>query len=296
MKVLKFGGTSVGSIESLLLVKEIVEACEEQVIVVVSAMSGVTNELLAIVDEALKHRHADYTARLHKLLKRHQSTIEAVVPREAQFQCSNAVESFVNDNLQPLAEMLDVNTQLDSSMVEIIRNAVVCHGEVLSSAIVSCMIAGAEPHFAPNFIKTCITGDAMVLDWKNTEELVKKEFVGSTVPVHVVQGFIASDYATGMKTTLGRGGSDYTAAIIAAVLGARQLEIWTDVDGFYDSDPRTNDQAKLIPEMTYEQAQKLCDAGAKVIYPPTIAPVAVRHIPVLVKNTFNASAPGTLIN
>ena len=113
--------------------------------------------------------------------------------------------------------------------------------------------------------------------------------------VHVAQGFISRDKDSGDVTNLGRGGSDYTAAILAALLDAEALEIWTDVDGFMTADPRTHPDATVIPQMTYAQAQEMCDAGAKVIYPPTIAPVAMKHIPVWVKNTFNPAAPGTVI-
>ncbi len=113
--------------------------------------------------------------------------------------------------------------------------------------------------------------------------------------VHVAQGFISRDKQSGDVTNLGRGGSDYTAAILATLLDAEALEIWTDVDGFMTADPRTHPDATVIPQMTYAQAQEMCDAGAKVIYPPTIAPVAMKHIPVWVKNTFNPAATGTVI-
>ncbi len=124
---------------------------------------------------------------------------------------------------------------------------------------------------------------------------MKVEFEGTEEQRIVVQGFIAEDVETGVKTNLGRGGSDYTGAILAAILNADCLEIWTDVDGFMTADPRKDPNATVIPEMTYEEAQRMCDEGAKVIYPPTIAPVAGKHIPVWVKNTFNPSAVGTVI-
>ena len=294
MKVLKFGGTSVGSVESLLNVKSIVEACEEQVIVVVSAMSGVTDYLLHIAERAAAHE-AGYESEIDALYDRHVATINAVVPAEHRNECVAVMDTFIKQSLPQLYAMLYSNPDLDEVAVETLREAIVCHGEVLSSAIVASMIAEAVPHFSPRFIKTHEVDGYRQLNWPLTEQRVTEEFAGDEHPIHVIQGFIAGDTDSDLKTTLGRGGSDYTAAIVAAVLEASQLEIWTDVDGFYDSDPKRNSDAKLIERMTYDEAQALCDAGAKVIYPPTIAPVAMKNIPVLVKNTFNPSAPGTII-
>ncbi|MBO4485649.1 MAG: bifunctional aspartate kinase/homoserine dehydrogenase I, partial [Prevotella sp.] len=128
-----------------------------------------------------------------------------------------------------------------------------------------------------------------------TERLVKEMFKGKDSPVAVVPGFIASDVATGHVTNLGRGGSDYTAAVLAAVLGADALEIWTDVDGFMTADPKVISNAYTIDELSYVEAMELCNFGAKVVYPPTIYPAFHKNIPILIKNTFNASAPGTII-
>lgn len=291
---MKFGGTSVGSVEALQSVKKIVEATTDQVIVVVSALSGVTNRLVEMTRLAQAH-DMSYEAMLPELVERHRAIVEAVVPPSAQGSCLRVVNTFINESLASSLGLLAANDGLAPEMVEAASDAIVSHGEVLSSAIVSCMLPRCKPHFAPAFIHTTDDADGRIVDWADTERLVLKEWSGDLTRVHVTQGFIAADSRTGVKTTLGRGGSDYTAAILAAILGAEALEIWTDVDGFYDKDPRTHPDARLLPRMTYAQAQALCDAGAKVIYPPTLAPVAARGIDVWVKNTFNPSAPGTVI-
>lgn len=294
MKVLKFGGTSVGSVDSLLNVKKIVESCDEQVIVAVSALGGVTNQLLEMCDMAQNHDGA-WESILLRVKQRHLDIIEAVVPAAAQDQCKQVIEQFIDGNLRSYYGTLQLNEDLDEVIVGQLRDAIVAHGEIMSSAIVSCMIENATPHFSPRFIKTHDINGERRLDWEATEEMVKVEFEGTQEQRIVVQGFIAEDVETGIKTNLGRGGSDYTGAILAAILNADCLEIWTDVDGFMTADPRKDPNATVIPEMTYEQAQEMCDAGAKVIYPPTIAPVAGKGIPVWVKNTFNPTAVGTVI-
>lgn len=293
MKVLKFGGTSVGTAESLTNVKQIVTACKGQVIVVVSALGGVTNQLIQMADLAEAHSD-EWESILEQVKARHMSVIDAVVPDDRQAQCKTVIEGFISEGLYSYYAMLYANNQLPPAYKEQLRDAIVSHGEIMSSAIVASMIDGAVPHYAPNFIKTKDVDYERILD-NASFELITKEFGGRLEQVHVTQGFIAEDSTDGKKTNLGRGGSDFTAALIAAALDAEALEIWTDVDGFMTADPRTNPDATVIPQMTYAQAQEMCEAGAKVIYTPTIGPVAFKHIPVWVKNTFNPSATGTVI-
>ena len=293
MKVLKFGGTSVGTAESLTNVKQIVTACKGQVIVVVSALGGVTNQLIQMADLAEAHSD-EWESILEQVKARHMSVIDAVVPNDRQAQCKTVIEGFISEGLYSYYAMLYANNQLPPAYKEQLRDAIVSHGEIMSSAIVTSMIDGAVPHYAPNFIKTKDVDYERILD-NVSFELITKEFGGRLEQVHVTQGFIAEDSTDGKKTNLGRGGSDFTAALIAAALDAEALEIWTDVDGFMTADPRTNPDATVIPQMTYAQAQEMCEAGAKVIYTPTLGPVAFKHIPVWVKNTFNASATGTVI-
>lgn len=293
MKVLKFGGTSVGTAESLTNVKQIVTACKGQVIVVVSALGGVTNQLIQMADLAEAHSD-EWESILEQVKARHMSVIDAVVPEDRQAQCRTVIEGFISEGLYSYYAMLYANNQLPPAYKEQLRDAIVSHGEIMSSAIVASMIDGAVPHYAPNFIKTKDVDYERILD-NASFELITKEFGGRLEQVHVTQGFIAEDSTDGKKTNLGRGGSDFTAALIAAALDAEALEIWTDVDGFMTADPRTNPDATVIPQMTYAQAQEMCEAGAKVIYTPTLGPVAFKHIPVWVKNTFNPSAKGTVI-
>lgn len=293
MKVLKFGGTSVGTAESLTNVKQIVTACKGQVIVVVSALGGVTNQLIQMADLAEAHSD-EWESILEQVKARHMSVIDAVVPNDRQAQCKTVIEGFISEGLYSYYAMLYANNQLPPAYKEQLRDAIVSHGEIMSSAIVTSMIDGAVPHYAPNFIKTKDVDYERILD-NASFELITKEFGDRLEQVHVTQGFIAEDSTDGKKTNLGRGGSDFTAALIAAALDAEALEIWTDVDGFMTADPRTNPDATVIPQMTYAQAQEMCEAGAKVIYTPTLGPVAFKHIPVWVKNTFNPSATGTVI-
>lgn len=293
MKVLKFGGTSVGTAESLTNVKQIVTTCKGQVIVVVSALGGVTNQLIQMADLAEAHSD-EWESILEQVKARHMSVIDAVVPDDRQAQCKTVIEGFISEGLYSYYAMLYANNQLPPAYKEQLRDAIVSHGEIMSSAIVASMIDGAVPHYAPNFIKTKDVDYERILD-NASFELITKEFGGRLEQVHVTQGFIAEDSTDGKKTNLGRGGSDFTAALIAAALDAEALEIWTDVDGFMTADPRTNPDATVIPQMTYAQAQEMCEAGAKVIYTPTLGPVAFKHIPVWVKNTFNPSATGTVI-
>lgn len=293
MKVLKFGGTSVGTAESLTNVKQIVTACKGQVIVVVSALGGVTNQLIQMADLAEAHSD-EWESILEQVKARHMSVIDAVVPDDRQAQCKTVIEGFISEGLYSYYAMLYANNQLPPAYKEQLRDAIVSQGEIMSSAIVASMIDGAVPHYAPNFIKTKDVDFERILD-NASFELITKEFGGRLEQVHVTQGFIAEDSTDGKKTNLGRGGSDFTAALIAAALDAEALEIWTDVDGFMTADPRTNPDATVIPQMTYAQAQEMCEAGAKVIYTPTLGPVAFKHIPVWVKNTFNPSATGTVI-
>ena len=293
MKVLKFGGTSVGTAESLTNVKQIVTACKGQVIVVVSALGGVTNQFIQMADLAEAHSD-EWESILEQVKARHISVIDAVVPNDRQAQCKTVIEGFISEGLYSYYAMLYANNQLPPAYKEQLRDAIVSHGEIMSSAIVASMIDGAVPHYAPNFIKTKDVDYERILD-NASFELITKEFGGRLEQVHVTQGFIAEDSTDGKKTNLGRGGSDFTAALIAAALDAEALEIWTDVDGFITADPRTNPDATVIPQMTYAQAQEMCEAGAKVIYTPTLGPVAFKHIPVWVKNTFNPSATGTVI-
>ena len=294
MKVMKFGGTSVGSVESLLNLRAIVNAEQRPVLVVVSAMGGFTNQLLAICEQA-QQCDTSCLDTLEAARKRHHDAIDGVVIESMRDEVHATIDRFIDESLKPYYLALATNPNMPVPEIERVCDAIVAHGEILSSAIVTGMFEDGVPHLSLNCMRTVSDACGRLLDWESTEELVQEDFAQMDAGVHVVQGFISRDKDSGAVTNLGRGGSDYTAAILASLLDAESLEIWTDVDGFMTADPRTNPDAVVIPRMTYAEAQRMCDAGAKVIYPPTIAPVAMKHIPVWVKNTFNPAAPGTVI-
>ena len=294
MKVMKFGGTSVGSVESLLNLKNIVDAEPRPVIVVVSAMGGFTNQLLAMCEQA-QQRDISCLDTLEAARQRHHDAVDGVVIESMRDEVHATIDRFIDESLKPYYLALATNPHMPVEEIERVCDAIVAHGEIVSSAILAGMFVDGVPHLSLNYMRTVPDGTGRVLDWDETGRLVKEDFAALDGGVHVAQGFISRDKTSGDVTNLGRGGSDYTAAILATLLDAEALEIWTDVDGFMTADPRTHPDATVIPQMTYAQAQEMCDAGAKVIYPPTIAPVAMKHIPVWVKNTFNPSARGTVI-
>ena len=294
MKVMKFGGTSVGSVESLLNLRNIVNAETRPVIVVVSAMGGFTNQLLAMCELA-QQRDISCLDTLEAARQRHHDAIDGVVVESMRDKVHATIDRFIDESLKPYYLALATNPHMPVDEIARVCDAIVAHGEILSSVIVTGMFEDGVPHLSLNYMRTVSDCAGRVLDWEETERLVKQDFAAMDGNVHVAQGFISRDKLSGDVTNLGRGGSDYTAAILASLLDAEALEIWTDVDGFMTADPRTHPDATVIPQMTYAQAQEMCDAGAKVIYPPTIAPVAMKHIPVWVKNTFNPGARGTVI-
>ncbi|MCM1504002.1 MAG: bifunctional aspartate kinase/homoserine dehydrogenase I [Muribaculum sp.] len=288
MKVLKFGGTSVGTVESLRNVKTIVEACEEPVIVVVSALGGITDQLINTAKLAAKGdiSHLESYARI---VDRHRKVIEGIVPSSEQLE----VLSIVNPLLEELGNIYR-GVSLIKDLSDRTLDIVVSYGERISSVIVSHVIEGAVHFDSRAFIKTVKKWDKHILDNDATQPLIHSTFDHLEAKVIVVPGFISSDI-DGNITNLGRGGSDYTAAILAAALDAHVLEIWTDVDGFMTADPRVISGALVIDRLSFTEAMELCNFGAKVIYPPTIYPVFHKNIPILIKNTFNPDAPGTLI-
>lgn len=291
MKVLKFGGTSVGSVQSILSLKRIVEneAKRQPVIVVVSALSGITDKLISTAMTAL--RHDDHWKReFDAMVDRHHKMIDTIITdnkkREDLF---NRVDSLFEQ-----LRSIYYGVYLIHDLSQKTQDTIVSYGERLSSNIVATLIGGAKWFDARKFIKTERKNNKHTLDSELTAKLVRDAF--SDMPrVSLVPGFISRDRDTDEITNLGRGGSDYTAAILAAALNAEVLEIWTDVDGFMTADPRVIKTAYTINELSYIEAMELCNFGAKVIYPPTIYPVCVKNIPILVKNTFNPEKPGTII-
>ena len=288
MKVLKFGGTSVGSAESILNVKRIVEAQQEPVVVVVSALGGITDKLIKTSKLALA-ADKSYVREFDEIAKRHEDMIAAVVPDPARAELLRNTHRLL-DELKSIFHGVYLIRDLSQKTLA----TIVSYGERLSSALVAALIDGARRYDSRAFIKTEVKAGRQLLAAELTARLVREAF--ATMPrIAVVPGFISTDAAGGEVTNLGRGGSDYTAAIIAAALDADILEIWKDVDGFMTADPKVISSAYPISELSYVEAMELCNFGAKVIYPPTIYPVCVKDIPILVKNTFNPKAKGTVI-
>lgn len=289
MKVLKFGGTSVGSVNSMLSVKKIVEAIDEKVIVVVSALGGITDKLINTSKMATAGDSA-YEKEMKEIVNRHIEMVYTVIPagkqREILLDQVNELLSELKDIFQGIYLIRDLSPKTSATIVS--------YGERLSSIIVTALIKNAQWFDSRTFIKTEKKHNRHILDSELTTQLVKEAF-RELPQVSVVPGFISSDKNTGEITNLGRGGSDYTASIIAAALEADILEIWTDVDGFMTADPRVISTAYPITELSYVEAMELCNFGAKVVYPPTIYPVCHKNIPILIKNTFNPDAPGTII-
>ncbi|MCR5779180.1 MAG: bifunctional aspartate kinase/homoserine dehydrogenase I [Bacteroidaceae bacterium] len=289
MKVLKFGGTSVGSVESILSVKRIVEAQDEPVIVVVSALGGITDQLLRTSQLAVSG-DVTYLTAYAEMAERHHTMIDAIIPAGP---VRDGLICTVDSLLEELRSIFQ-GVYLIRDLSPKTQAAIVSYGERLSSTIVATLIRGAQWYDSREFIKTEVKGGRSLLASDLTNELVRKTW--TTIPqVSLVPGFISTDAESGEITNLGRGGSDYTASIIAAALDADVLEIWTDVDGFMTADPRVISSAYVIPELSYIEAMELCNFGAKVVYPPTIYPVCIKNIPILIKNTFNPDAPGTII-
>ena len=293
MKVMKFGGTSVGSVKSILSLKEIVEteSRTQPVVVVVSALNGITDKLIATSQMAL-NGDKRYRDEFDGIVERHHQMIDTIIndPKKREDLFKRV------DSLFEQLKSIYYGVYLIHDLSEKTQDAIVSYGERLSSNIVASLVKNGVRMNARDFIRTEKKQGNHVIDADLTTKLVKEAFKDiNEKSIYVVPGFIARDRDSHETTNLGRGGSDYTASIIAAVLNAEVLEIWTDVDGFMTADPKVIKTAYTINELSYIEAMELCNFGAKVIYPPTIYPVCVKNIPIKVKNTFNPEHPGTLI-
>ncbi len=294
MKVLKFGGSSVASAENIEKVVAIVQAksAGQPVVLVVSALGGITDCLINIGKSA-EQGDETYKQQLIQIEQRHIDTIRLLIPVAIQSAVISEVKKHLN-NLENILEGVFLIGELSAKTLD----KIVSFGELLSSYIVSqkLKVSGLDSSWkdAKNFIKTDANYGNASVDFELTNSLIREQLLADDVKVVVVPGFVASNKQQ-ITTTLGRGGSDYTAAIIAAALGAEDLEIWTDVSGMMTADPRVVSQAYTIKRISYQEAMELSHFGAKVIYPPTIQPVMDAGIPVWIKNTFAPSDVGTVI-
>ncbi len=292
MKVLKFGGTSVGSVKSILSLKRIVEkeAKRQPIVVVVSALGGITDQLISTSHLAREGKE-EWKLQFEQMVDRHHKMIDTIITE------NNDREALFNkvDALFEQLHSIYFGVYLIHDLSKKTLDAIVSYGERISSNIVATLVKGSRWMDSRFFIKTTTSQNGKtIFDSDLTNHLVKEAFK-DMARISLVPGFISSDEDSGETTNLGRGGSDYTAAIIAANLDAELLEIWTDVDGFMTADPRVIKTAYTIDELSYVEAMELCNFGAKVVYPPTIYPVRIKNIPIRVKNTFNPDAPGTII-
>ena len=292
MKVLKFGGTSVANTENIARVLSIVQK-EDNCTVVVSALGGVTDRLLQAMEQAA-HSDKAYKQVLTELEERHLEVIRGFIPPSKQ----SSLISFVKVELNHLETILDGIFMLEEVTPKA-ADKVASFGETLSSKLIEAAfienkldvrrIDGRE------LIETSIQNSRQIVNWTKTAENVTRLYSASKAKITLVPGFVARNEA-GENTTLGRGGSDFTAAILAHVLDAPSLEIWTDVSGMYTANPKIVAQATPIPHLSYLEAMELSHFGAKVIYPPTLQPLVEKNIPVYIKNTFAPDDAGTIVN
>lgn len=294
MKVLKFGGTSVGSVSSIQTLLSILKdevKNEEKPVVVLSAMGGVTNLLSAMAEDAASGK--EFTAGLAELEKRHFDTVKALLDVQNQNPALTRLKIHFNQLEELLQGVLTLRELTPKT-----RDQVLAFGERCSTLMVSKV---AAQHFgdvlfidAADVIKTDSAFGNAKVNTELTERLVQGLYAENKGKTLIVTGFIASNDA-GQTTTLGRGGSDYTAAIFGAALNAQEIQIWTDVNGMMTADPRMVKKAFSLTELTYTEAMELSYFGAKVIYPPTMIPAFLKKIPIVIKNTFEPEFEGTVI-
>ena len=289
MKVLKFGGTSVGSVESIRQIQQIIAKQTDDCIVVVSALGGITDQLLKAARLALQTGEA-YMEVYQQIRQRHLDMVNTLIDNATVRQMLLHELEGILDELRSI--LFGVHLVCDLS--EKTEAAIVSYGERMSSRIVTAALPGAVRKNSLQFIRTEHKQGQILLNNELTEQLIHEAF--SPMPhLSVCPGFISKDSKTEEITNLGRGGSDYTASILAATLGAEVLEIWTDVNGFMTADPRLIPSAYTIQSLSYVEASELCHFGAKVVYPPTIYPVCAKNIPIRILNTFCPDNAGTII-
>ncbi|WP_114782567.1 aspartate kinase [Botryobacter ruber] len=293
MLVLKFGGTSVANANAIMQMASVIrdKNYPGKMVVVVSAMSGVTDMLIKCFQKAEAHDDS-YQDLIQELEKKHMEAIEQLIPMNIQIDIKGRIKLRFRE-LEDVCKGVFLLDEISDS----IKARVMAYGELLSSAIVS---EAFQYNGLPNKLidsRDFIVTDSNYLNAK--ADLVKTyQQINDKLPdaaLIVAPGFIARS-ESGKTTVLGRGGSDYTASLYAAGTQADLLEIWSDVDGMYTTDPRKAKSAYSIPELSYEEAMELAYFGAKVLYPPTISPLVAAQIPLLLKNTFNPSHQGTLIS
>ncbi|HTR32227.1 MAG TPA: bifunctional aspartate kinase/homoserine dehydrogenase I [Puia sp.] len=294
MQVLKFGGSSVANADNISKVIHLVRHAltKDRTILVVSALGGITDMLIQAASAAAAGDES-YKEKLQEIEHRHLETVRTLLPITRQSAVLSAVKTRCNE-----IEDICSGVFLLSELSPRTQDKIVSYGELLSSYIIAARFGSLDLDHAWKDSRELIVTDSRfghaAVDFARTNRNIREYIDSATAPLIVLPGFIAAD-DKGITTTLGRGGSDYTAAILAAAVDARVLEIWTDVSGMMTADPRLVSNVRLIPRISYQEAMELSHFGAKVIYPPTIQPVMRKNIPVRIKNTFAPEDPGTVI-
>ena len=294
MKVLKFGGTSVGSVDSISSVLDIIKqshANGEQPVVVLSAMGGITNLLTKLAEEAAAGK--EFTEGLQEMEARHFAVVKQLIAVKNQNPVLTRLKLYLNELEELLQSILSLRELSPQS-----RDLILSYGERSSAFLVSRIAAQHFPEAlfvdATELICTDSHFGSAQVNQQLSEQRIRSFFAANSNKLMFVTGFIAAN-EQGRITTLGRGGSDYTAAIIGAAIGATAIEIWTDVDGMLTADPRIVKKAFSLPLLSYTEAMELSYFGAKVIYPPTMIPAFLKKIPIVIRNTFNPGFTGTVI-
>lgn len=290
MKVMKFGGTSVGSAPNILRVRDIISKEKGSLVVVVSAFGGITDKLME-TSMLASYGNEDYEFNFKEIIETHLSVIEDL---GFEKNIKEEVTSKTNELLDELSNIFK-GVFLINDLSQRTSDKIVSYGEKLSSQIIRYVLNDFELLDSTQLIKTNAAFGKHTPDIELSSTLIKNAF-GSSSGRILVAGFISASKSNGEITNLGRGGSDYTAAIFASALEADVLEIWTDVDGFMSADPKVISGAYVIENLTFTEATELCNFGAKIIYPPTIFPVYHKNIPIRIKNTFRPELPGTYIS
>jgi len=288
MKVLKFGGSSISSPEDIHRVRKIIESQTEQVIIVVSAFHGITDLLLELSRHAAQ-RNRSFFRLFNEIEKRHLEIVNGLFDEPVREKILEQINAYLKDLINIINGVYLLN-----DLTPKVQDRILSFGEVLSSCIIGNVIPDSEVVDVRSMIKTDSHFGKARINFPLTNRLVRSAFKNFK-KTGIVPGFIGSNDRND-TTTLGRGGSDYTAAIISAALDVDKLEIWTDVDGFMTADPKKVKKALAIDYLSYSEAMELSHFGAEVIYTPTILPVYQKNIQVLIKNTFNPLSRGTLIS
>ena len=295
MKILKFGGTSVANSQNILLVENIIvkESSKDRVVVIVSALHGVTDLLIQGAENA-SEKNDSYLQKLKSIEEKHLQLVKELIPISEQSSLLSFVKKHCND-----IEDLYNGIYVLGELTDRIKDKIASYGEFLSSSIIAARLQQQKSDClwmnSSELIKTNSNFTNAKVNFDLTENNIKNYLDQHQNQIIIGPGFIASDDQNHI-TTLGRGGSDYTAAIIAAAVNAEELQIWTDVSGMMTADPRLASHAKPISEISYHEAMELSHFGAKVIYPPSIQPVMIKNIDLTIKNTFEPEALGTLVS